>query len=66
MQEAGEELVARVLLVARAIRTGGIGPVCSEYCPDPELLDFVSRLGAHAAAGGDPRDLLFGPSRLAE
>jgi hypothetical protein len=66
LQEAGDELVARVLRVATAIRTGGIGPVCSECCPDPELLDFVSRLGAYAAAGGDPRDFLFGPSPLAE
>lgn len=64
MQKAADELVARVVHVATAIRASGVGPVCSESCADPELLDFVWRLGAHAAGGGDPRDLLFGPSRL--
>jgi hypothetical protein len=47
-----------------AIRASGVGPVHSECCADPDLLDFVWRLGAHAAAGGDPRELLFGPNRL--
>ncbi len=38
----------------------------SECCADPELLDFVWRVGEYAAAGEDPRELLFGQNRLAE
>lgn len=62
LQEAADELVARVVQVAMAIRASGVGPVYSECCADPELFDFVWRLGAHAAAGGDPRELLFARS----
>jgi hypothetical protein len=49
-----------------AIRATGVSAVSSECSADPELLDFVWRLGEHAAGGGDPRELLFGPKRLAE
>lgn len=66
LQEAADELVARVLQVAMVIRDTGVSAVSSECCADPDLLDFVWRLGEHAAAGGDPRELLFGPNRLAE
>lgn len=67
LQEAGEALVVRLLEVAMALRAGGLGPVRSECCHDPELLEFVWRLGDHAAAGGDPREFLFGaPSLSAE
>jgi hypothetical protein len=66
LQGAADELVARLLHIAMAFRTGGIGPVYSELCPDQELLDFVWRLGEYAAAGVDPRELLFGPKQLAE
>ena len=65
LQEAADELVARALHIAMAIRAGGVGPLYSECCPDPALLDFISQLGEHAADGGDPRDLLFGPNPLA-
>jgi hypothetical protein len=60
LQEAGDALVMRLLEVAIALRAGGLGPVRSECSPDPELLEFVWRLGDHAAAGGDPREFLFG------
>ena len=64
LQEASDALVACALRVATGIRANGVGPVCSECCVDAELLDFMWRLGAHAEAGGDPRELLFGPNAL--
>jgi len=65
LQEAADALVARLVSIAMVIRSGGVGPLCSECCPDVALLDFVWQLGEVAAAGGDPRELLFGPSRWA-
>jgi hypothetical protein len=65
LQEAADELVARVVKVAAALRDTGFGPVHSECVADTDLLDFIWRLGDHAAAGGDPRELLFGPSHVA-
>ena len=62
LQEAADALVARLLHIAIALRSTGIGPVYAAGCPGPAHLEFVWRLGDHAAAGGDPRDLLFGPS----
>jgi hypothetical protein len=46
------------------LRSGGVGPLCSECCPDLAVVDFVWQLGELAAAGGDPRELLFGPNPL--
>jgi hypothetical protein len=65
LQEAADALVVYLLQVAMAFRSGGIGPLYSECSPDPALLEFVWRLGELAEAGGDPRDLLFGPNPLA-
>jgi hypothetical protein len=62
LQEAADALVAHMLAIAIAFRSGGVGPLYAECCPDPALLDFVWTLGEHAAAGGEPRDLLFGPT----
>ncbi|MGH3083865.1 MAG: hypothetical protein ACRDNP_07340 [Gaiellaceae bacterium] len=42
-----------------------MGPLYSECCPDPALLDFAWELGEVAAAGGDVRELLFGHNRPA-
>jgi hypothetical protein len=64
LQEAGDNLVARLLHVAIAFRAGGIGPMCSECGPDPALLDFIWELGEVAVRGGDIRELLFGPNPL--
>jgi hypothetical protein len=65
LQEAGDALVAHLLQIAMAFRAGGVGPIYSECCPDPAMLDFVWELGEHAAAGEDLRELLFGPNPLA-
>jgi hypothetical protein len=64
LQAAADELVARLLSIAMVIRSGGVGPLCSECCPDLAVLDFVWQLGELAAAGSDPRELLFGPNPL--
>ena len=65
LQDAAEQLVARLLAIATAVRAGAVGPLSSECCPDTALLDFLWQLGELAAAGGNPRDLLFGPNPLA-
>ncbi|MGO9749986.1 MAG: hypothetical protein ACLP8S_21810 [Solirubrobacteraceae bacterium] len=65
LQEAADALVAHLLYVAMVLRAGGIGPLSSECSADPAILDFVWKLGEHAQAGGDPRDLLFGTNPLA-
>jgi hypothetical protein len=65
LQEAADALVAYILQVATSLRAAGVGPIYSECCPDPALLDFVWRVGELAAEGGDPRELLFGTNPLA-
>ncbi len=65
LRDAADALVAHILYVAMVLRTGGVGPLSSECCVDPAILDFIWRVGEHAEAGGDPRDLLFGSNPLA-
>jgi hypothetical protein len=60
LQEAADALVAQVVQVATALRAGGVGPISSECWADPAILDFIWKVGEHAQAGGDPRELLFG------
>jgi hypothetical protein len=60
LQEAADDLVARVLVLTTAVRSRGIGPISSE-CPQPDLatLEFLYELGKIAEAGGDIRGRLF-------
>jgi hypothetical protein len=61
LQEAADDLVARVLVLVMAFRSSGIGPISSEVPPpDLAMLDFLYELGEIAAADGDIRDWLFG------
>jgi hypothetical protein len=61
LQEAADDLVARVLALVMAFRSGGMGPIYSEGPrPDPTMLEFLYELGEIAAAGGDIRERLFG------
>ena len=60
LQEAADDLVHRVLLVAMAFRASGVGRVTSESRLDVALLEFVLELGEIAAHGGDIRSRLFG------
>ena len=60
LQDAADKLVTHLLQIAMALRATGIGPIHAECCPDPAHLDFISEFGELVAAGGDPRDLIFG------
>ena len=42
--------------------TPAAGPASTELAPDLTALDFIWKLGEHVAAGGDPREFLFGRS----
>ena len=55
-------LVANMVRIAAAVYTGGVGPASTELAPDLIALDFIWKLGEHGAAGGDPREFLFGRS----
>ena len=60
LQEAADALVAHMVRIAAAVYTGG--PASTELAPDLTALDFIWKLGEHVAAGGDPREFLFGRS----
>ena len=60
LQEAADDLVRRLLLIAMAFRATGVGRITSECRLDVALLDFVFELGEIAARGGDIRSRLFG------
>jgi hypothetical protein len=59
LQEAADDLVRRVLILARALRTGGFS-VSREVALDVAALSFLYELDEIAAAGGDVRTRLFG------
>jgi hypothetical protein len=61
LQEAADDLVVHVLVLAIAFKSGGIGPLSSEGpSPDLAMLEFLDDLGEIAACGGDIRERLFG------
>jgi hypothetical protein len=60
LQEAGDALIARLLNIAMALRSGATGHLSPECGVDRGHLEFIWRIGEVAAAGGDPRELLFG------
>ena len=60
LQEAADDLVARVLVLVMAFRSSGIGPVSGEGpMPDLAMLDFLYELGEIASANGVSRLYLF-------
>jgi hypothetical protein len=63
LQEAADDLVLRVLVIAKALRTGGF-PVSLEIVHDVAGLSFLCELDEIAAAGGDVRRRLFGESTI--
>jgi len=66
LQDAADELVARILAVVMVFRSEGLGRISSESCrPDMEAVKFIWELGEFAAAGGDIRERLFGPTSMA-
>jgi hypothetical protein len=65
LQEAADELVRKMLVAVMALRSGGISGLSVVSRPDMALVVFLWELGEIAAAGGDIRERLFGPSSLA-
>jgi hypothetical protein len=59
LQEAADDLVRRVLVIAKALRTSGFS-VSGEIAYDVAALNFLCELDEIAAAGGDVRTRLFG------
>jgi hypothetical protein len=55
LQEAADDLIGRVMLLARAIRTGGWTCARELGAPDLRWLDFLYELGEIAERGGDVR-----------
>ena len=60
LQEAGDDLIRRLLVVAMAFRSSGMGPFSSEVKPDLAMMEFLYELGEIAASGGDIRARVFG------
>jgi hypothetical protein len=66
LQEAADELVARLLALAMSFRSGSGVRLSPELGPpDLRWFEFIYELGEIAAAGGDIRARVFGPDRLA-
>ena len=66
LQDAADALVARLLNLAMSFRSGGGMRISRELGPpDLRWFEFIYELGEIAAAGGDIRDRVFGPSRIA-
>ncbi len=60
LQDAADELVRKMLLLAMEVRSGGLS--FSSECPtDHRLLGFIWELGEICASGGDIRSRLFDP-----
>ena len=59
LQEAADDLVRHVLVIAKALRTGPLS-VPREVAHDVAALSFLYELDELASAGGDVRSRLFG------
>jgi hypothetical protein len=60
LQEAADDLVARLLNIAVCIRQSGLKFSSELAPPDPRWLEFVWELGELAARGKDIRERVFG------
>jgi hypothetical protein len=61
LQEAADDLVARVLLMAARVRAGAAWPSSTDLPPpDPLVLELLDEIGDVASRGGDVRARLFG------
>jgi hypothetical protein len=58
LQDAGDDLVARLLSLALCFRSGFT--TSTELPPDLRWLNFVYEVGDIAARGGDVRERIFG------
>jgi hypothetical protein len=62
LQEAADALVWKMLQAVMVFRSGGLAVFSGVCRPRRELVDLLCALEKTAAAGGDIRELLFGPS----
>jgi hypothetical protein len=65
LQDAADALVARLLTLAMSFRSGGMRISRELGPPDLGWFELTYELGEIAAAGGDIRDRVFGPGRIA-
>jgi hypothetical protein len=63
LQEAADELVARLLSIAMVLRSTGIGPLCSECSLDLAVVDFVWQLGNSPQPEAIPANCSSVPTR---
>jgi hypothetical protein len=61
LQEAADDLVARLLRLALAFRSSGFAVAPEALQPDRAWLDFVWEIGELAARGEDVRGRVLGP-----
>jgi hypothetical protein len=62
VQEAADDLVARVIRQATALRRDGLRFTSELPPPDRDLLDFLWEVADLAARGEDVRSLVFRPA----
>jgi hypothetical protein len=60
LQEAADDLVARVMRHAAALRSGGFSYPKELNPPDPSWLEFLYEVSEIAARGGDVRQHIVG------
>jgi hypothetical protein len=61
LQEAADDLVARLLTLAAGLRSGDFRVPAELGPPDPRLLGFLWEIGERAARGEDVRRRVLGP-----
>jgi hypothetical protein len=62
LQEAGDDLVARLVRLVTAVRESGLRQPAELGPADLRVLDFLYELGRISGSGGDLRDRVFGSS----
>lgn len=60
LQEASNDLLARLFDVAMGVRRGGVRLTSETGRPDPRVVGFLWEIGELAARGGDIRARVFG------
>ena len=62
LQEAADDLIAKLLAAARHVRAGGVIPRSTELRgPDARVMSLLHELGRIDEQGGDIRARVFGP-----
>ncbi len=61
LQEAGDDLIARLLTLVMSIRSSGLRIPPELGPPDPRMLRFLWEIGEMATRGEDIRERIFAP-----